>query len=867
MQGTSVQNPVSNQIMVSSIIEKMTPGEKYLRVAPYIRCLEGLTHPSTNQRAFCPCDGWKNPVLHSAQEPVPLKREDELLCAQCKHKVISHGNLLKLKPEQLDKLLAVVLQIEYCLQEAARTTDMLKRQKYMENVATLKQAIQSPFMMNKQNPQVMPGGKPGMPMVVNNPAMQAQMKQMQKGQVTNINPNMMMNQVNPMNMMPPGANPNMKIQKPMTMNPGMQLGMHGMTPVGVPGQGAIPIGMKKEPSDVIGQPPFEKPVITQIMKNFLQFKFSSLAEDKQKIAERITKLLLLGIQQHELPAPKFSANMHEASMADRIYQLNYKRWLYYCKTAQSGAQFSPCEVFGRTILRTIVKDVRDTLTKKSVWGDDIREQYVNQYFLELEKELNNDLSAILKEDFAQSFAQRGRPPQQPQQPFPPLAPQPIVEESPTTHKRKNSTTPGDPNQLKKSKTEDIPLVKPILNNQLKTDIPYEIPPVTENPGLIPVPVGNPGDHAISTLLGPDTGIETKARDEKARVEERKGLLRAQVIMNDKDPQHMIWLATLKNIFAKQLPKMPKDYIVRLVFDRNHRSLCLLKNNNVVGGITFRPFKEQGFLEIAFCAIMSSEQVKGYGTHLMNHLKNHAQAIQIYHFLTYADNYAIGYFRKQGFTKTVQLPRKNFLGYIKDYDGGTIMECVVHKRINYLRVPEMIAIQRRALNDKIKEMSNSHVKHKGGLNSLKNDKGIINIAEIPGIKESGWKPPQLNDDELAELHVVLKDTVLKIKTHDSSWPFLKPVDRSQVPDYYDIIKDPIDLEAIQKRVESENYYITREIFLSDVKRMCENCRTYNHPDTEYYQCANDIENEFVKKSFKYIKPLPTDAAPVAEPQTS
>jgi hypothetical protein len=77
----------------------------------------------------------------------------------------------------------------------------------------------------------------------------------------------------------------------------------------------------------------------------------------------------------------------------------------------------------------------------------------------------------------------------------------------------------------------------------------------------------------------------------------------------------------------------------------------------------------------------------------------------------------------------------------------------------------------------------------------------------------------------------------------------------------------DLEAIQKRVESENYYITREIFLSDVKRMCENCRTYNHPDTEYYQCANDIENEFVKKSFKYIKPLPTDAAPVAEPQTS
>lgn len=72
---------------------------------------------------------------------------------------------------------------------------------------------------------------------------------------------------------------------------------------------------------------------------------------------------------------------------------------------------------------------------------------------------------------------------------------------------------------------------------------------------------------------------------------------------------MIWLVAIKEIFSKQLPKMPKEYIVRLVFDRNHRSLLLLKQNRVLGGICFRPFKEQGFLEIAFCAIISTEQVK------------------------------------------------------------------------------------------------------------------------------------------------------------------------------------------------------------------------------------------------------------------
>lgn len=56
---------------------------------------------------------------------------------------------------------------------------------------------------------------------------------------------------------------------------------------------------------------------------------------------------------------------------------------------------------------------------------------------------------------------------------------------------------------------------------------------------------------------------------------------------------------------------------------------------------------QRFGEIAFCAITADEQVKGYGTRLMNHLKQHARdADGLTHFLTYADNNAVGYFIKQ-----------------------------------------------------------------------------------------------------------------------------------------------------------------------------------------------------------------------------
>jgi histone acetyltransferase len=57
-----------------------------------------------------------------------------------------------------------------------------------------------------------------------------------------------------------------------------------------------------------------------------------------------------------------------------------------------------------------------------------------------------------------------------------------------------------------------------------------------------------------------------------------------------------------------------------------------------------------FAEIAFCAVSASQQVKGYGTKLMNLMKMQAVTESIEYFITYADNYAIGYFKKQGFTK-------------------------------------------------------------------------------------------------------------------------------------------------------------------------------------------------------------------------
>lgn len=90
-----------------------------------------------------------------------------------------------------------------------------------------------------------------------------------------------------------------------------------------------------------------------------------------------------------------------------------------------------------------------------------------------------------------------------------------------------------------------------------------------------------------------------------------------VITNDGKPENMIKLVALKSLFAKQLPKMPRAYIARLVFDRKHTSLAILSEDpavkdtdeEVIGSICYRAFPEMRFAEIAFCAVNASHQVK------------------------------------------------------------------------------------------------------------------------------------------------------------------------------------------------------------------------------------------------------------------
>lgn len=365
------------------------------------------------------------------------------------------------------------------------------------------------------------------------------------------------------------------------------------------------------------------------------------------------------------------------------------------------------------------------------------------------------------------------------------------------------------------------------------------------------------ENPISEIVGEVVPPDIKVRDAFPKEEERQGILEFKVVQNDGDPENMKAMVCLKDIFSKQLPKMPTEYISRLVLDRRHKALAMVKNKVIIGGIQFRPFTDRNFIEIVFCAVTRQQQVKGYGSYLMNHLKKYAQSVKIYHFLTYADNFAIGYFKKQGFTLEVELDKPVWVGVIKDYDGGTMMHCALSDAIDYMEAPVILQKQRRHVLNILKTLSNQHLRYGGFKHFQQYAEGKDPVTAVARVAvdhfqpllNTGWNPEGYRklvspavQKKILEINRAL---LVAIKEDKSSWPFLEPVDGNTVTNYYSHVEDPIDLQTMERKLDA-GFYLTQEMFHADLIRMLENCKTYNGQGNVYYDCAIALETRFTKK---------------------
>ncbi|THH20047.1 hypothetical protein EW146_g1247 [Bondarzewia mesenterica] len=336
-------------------------------------------------------------------------------------------------------------------------------------------------------------------------------------------------------------------------------------------------------------------------------------------------------------------------------------------------------------------------------------------------------------------------------------------------------------------------------------------------------------------------------EKPSALELRRGVIKIIPVENDGEPRSLVILTNLKTLFQKQLPVMPREYIARLVYDCNSKCLAICKRGyKVVGGICYRPFLHRGFAEIVFFATASVDQEKGYGGLLMDHFKAHIRRTypEMMHFLTYADNYAVGYFKKQGFSKEITLDRAVWAGYIKDYEGGTIMQCTMLRRVDYLATKELIAKQREAILTKIRQMSKSHIVYEG-LPQFQNGEGegvVVDPKDVPGLRESGWTPamaattrPTTKNTERSAMERILSD----LQAHPQGWPFREPVKTEEVPDYHEVISNPMDFGAMERKLET-GQYTTLDSFIEDAQLVFDNAKVYNPEDSIYYKNAVRME---------------------------
>jgi len=133
-----------------------------------------------------------------------------------------------------------------------------------------------------------------------------------------------------------------------------------------------------------------------------------------------------------------------------------------------------------------------------------------------------------------------------------------------------------------------------------------------------------------------------------------------------------------------------------------------------------------------------------------------------------------------------------------------MEAYVNPEINYSDLSDTIKKQKDFLIRQIAKFTNVTTRHKFGdlekvlkKNKYDDNEPILSenlFLNIPGVTDGGWEYKDYlnlaNNNTNINFYTQCKNIIDKLRSDKNSWPFHKPVDLKEVPDYYDVIKEPM-----------------------------------------------------------------------------
>lgn len=143
------------------------------------------------------------------------------------------------------------------------------------------------------------------------------------------------------------------------------------------------------------------------------------------------------------------------------------------------------------------------------------------------------------------------------------------------------------------------------------------------------------------------------------------------------------------------------------------------------------------------------------------------------------------------------------------------------------------------------------------------------AESVAVSEASKAPSAtpINVTPSRYLYPVIQRLISRLERKDDYALFLQPVDTSAVDDYLTVIKQPMDLSTMRKKIDNREYTHIDQ-FKEDLILLCNNAMTYNGPDTLYYKEAGKLK-EFgvssINKQTHYIIPYDPSQHPPTKDQ--
>lgn len=143
----------------------------------------------------------------------------------------------------------------------------------------------------------------------------------------------------------------------------------------------------------------------------------------------------------------------------------------------------------------------------------------------------------------------------------------------------------------------------------------------------------------------------------------------------------------------------------------------------------------------------------------------------------------------------------------------------------------------------------HASTKAGAEDVDGSPANAAASKTSGKKETrGRKPgPETKRRKLLKDLTICTTMISEMEAHEEAGPFMFPVNTKQFPTYKKIIKSPIDITSIKKKLDlapgAAGAYGNRDEFVEDVRLIFANCEMFNEDDSPVGKAGHNLKAFF------------------------